>query len=46
MDNITIYPENEKQKFLLESLFQEMKVRFEVRKSNNQTLLSQQEFIS
>jgi predicted secreted protein len=46
MDNISIYLENEKRKFLLESLFQEMKVRFEVKELNNQPLLSQQEFIS
>ena len=30
MESITIYPKNEKQKSLLQSLLQEMKVRFEI----------------
>ncbi len=46
MDSITIYPKNEKQKTLLKSLLEEMKVRFEVGKSNQETLLSEIEFIS
>ena len=44
MDSITIYPKNEQQKSLLKSLFEEMKVRFEVKKSDDQTLLSESEF--
>ena len=46
MDSITIYPKNEKQKTLLKSLLEEMKVRFEVGKSDQETLLSESEFIS
>lgn len=45
MESITIYPKNEKQKFLLKSLLEEMKVRFEVGKSEDQTLLTENEFI-
>jgi hypothetical protein len=46
MDSITIYPKNEKQKFLLKALLEEMKVRFEIGKSNEDVLLSESEFIS
>lgn len=46
MDNITIYPKNEKQKSLLESLLQEMKVRFEVKTTPSQSLLTHIEFIT
>jgi hypothetical protein len=46
MDSITIYPKNEKQKTLLKSLLEEMKVRFEVGKSNQETLLSESEFVA
>ena len=45
MESITIYPKNEKQKSLLKSLLEEMKVRFEVGKSEDQTLLTENEFI-
>ena len=45
MESITIYPKNEKQKSLLKSLLEEMKVRFEVGKSDDQTLLTENEFI-
>lgn len=46
MDSITIYPKNEKQKSLLKSLLEEMKVRFEVGRSDDETLLSENEFIA
>lgn len=46
MDSITIYPKNEKQKSLLKSLLEEMKVRFEVGRSDENTLLSESEFIA
>lgn len=46
MDSITIYPKNEKQKSLLKSLLEEMKVRFEIGKSEEETLLSENEFIA
>lgn len=44
MESITIYPKNEKQKSLLKSLLEEMKVRFEIAKYNDETLLSENEF--
>ena len=44
MDSITIYPKNEKQKFLLKSLLEEMKVRFEVETINDITALNKKEF--
>jgi len=46
MESITIYPKNEKQKSLLKSLLEEMKVPFVVGKSDNQTLLTENEFIT
>ncbi|MFA9188485.1 DUF2683 family protein [Flavobacterium sp. FBOR7N2.3] len=46
MDSITIYPKNEKQKSLLKSLLEEMKVRFEIGKSDEETSLSENEFIA
>lgn len=46
MDSITVYPENEKQKVLLQSLLEEMKVRFEIGKSDDQTLLIENELIA
>lgn len=44
METITIYPQNEKQKTLLKSLLEEMKIHFEVVKSKDETLLSEKEF--
>ena len=46
MDTITIYPKDDKQKSLLKSLLEEMKVRFEIGKSNEETSLSEDEFIA
>lgn len=46
MESITIYPKNEKQKTLLKSLLEEMKVHFEVDKINDESLLSKDEFYS
>lgn len=46
MDSITIYPKNEKQKSLLTSLLEEMKVRFEVGRNDDQALLTENEYIS
>jgi len=45
MESITIYPKNEKQKTLLKSLLEEMKVHFEV-ETNDESLLSKEEFYS
>lgn len=44
MDSITIFPKNEKQKFLLKSLLEEMKVRFEVGDFSAKTLLNEKEY--
>ena len=46
MESITIYPKNEKQKSLLKSLLEEMKVRFEMGITDSQTKLSRNEFIA
>lgn len=46
MESITIYPKNEKQKFLLKSLLEEMKVRFEIATLNDESLLSKKDFFS
>jgi hypothetical protein len=44
MESITIYPKNEKQKNLLRSLLEEMKIRFEFVKSDDDTLLSKKSY--
>ena len=46
MESITIYPKNEKQKSLLKSLLEEMKVRFEIGRADESTLLTEDEFIA
>ena len=46
VDSITVYPKNEKQKSLLKSLLEEMKVSFEVGKSDDRSLLAENEFVS
>jgi hypothetical protein len=46
MDSIIIYPKNEQQKFLLKSLLEEMKIRFVVEKSEDETLLSESDYIA
>ncbi len=43
MESITIYPKNEKQKSLLKSLLQELKIRFEIEKNDNISLLSEKD---
>ena len=44
MESITIYPNNAKQKYLHKSLLEEMKVRFEIASSKDETLLSEASF--
>lgn len=44
MESITIYPKNKKQKTLLKSLLEEMKVHFEIGQTADETLLSEEEF--
>lgn len=46
MESITVYPKNAKQKSLLKSLLEEMKVRFEIASSKDETLLSEKEFFA
>lgn len=43
METITIYPKNEKQKSLLKSLLEEMKIPFDIAKSDD-TLMNREEF--
>ncbi len=43
MESITIYPKDEKQKSLLKSLLEELKVRFEIGE-NDEALLSEEDF--
>ncbi len=44
MESITVYPKNAKQKTLLKSLLEEMKIRFEKASSNDETLLNENDF--
>lgn len=46
METITIYPKNEKQKSLLKSLLEEMKVEFEIANQTDETLFGEKEFYS
>lgn len=46
MENITIYPKNEKQKSLLTSLLEEMKIRYEVVKNEEKSAFTEDEFIA
>ncbi|AZI19793.1 DUF2683 family protein [Chryseobacterium taklimakanense] len=44
MESITVYPKNEKQKSLLKSLLEELKVRFVIAENEEDALLSEEEF--
>lgn len=44
MERITVYPRNAKQKSLLKSLLEEMKVRFEIATTEDEILLSEKDF--
>ena len=44
MESITIYTKNEKQKSLLKSLLLELKVNFEIKTSNDDSLLSEKDY--
>ena len=46
MESITVYPKNARQKSLLKSLLEEMKVRFEIATSKDETLLSEKDFFA
>lgn len=46
MESITVYPKNAKQKSLLKSLLEEMKVRYEIATSNDETVLSEKDFFA
>lgn len=43
MENIIVYPKNKKQKNLLQSLFKEMNIRFEI-EENDDTRMTKEEF--
>ena len=44
MESITIYPKNEKQKSLLKSLLEEMKVKFEISTAKEDPFMSEKDF--
>lgn len=44
MESITIYPKNEKQKSLLKSLLEELKVNFEIKNDKEATLLNKDDY--
>ncbi len=44
MESITIYPKNEKQKSLLKSLLEEMKVKFEISTTKEDSFMSEKDF--
>lgn len=46
MESITVYPKNDKQKSLLKSLLEEMKVRFEIADSIDKTSLNEKDFLA
>ena len=46
MESITVYPKNAKQKSLLKSLLEEMKVRFEIASGKDETKLSEKDFFA
>lgn len=46
MESITIYPKNAKQKSMLKSLLEEMKIRFEIASFKDDSLLTEKEFFA
>lgn len=44
MESITIYPKNEKQRSLLKSLLEEMKVKFEISTTKEDPFMSEKDF--
>ena len=44
MKSIIVYPKNEKQKNLLQSLLEEMKVRYIIDKAENNSKMTKEEF--
>jgi len=46
MKSIIVYPKNEKQKNLLQSLLEEMKVRYVIDKSEKNASMTQEEFFA
>ncbi|SEK76589.1 DUF2683 family protein [Parapedobacter koreensis] len=46
MESITIYPKNERQKSLLKSLLKELEIRFEIGQYEDETLLSEKDFLA
>ncbi len=46
MESITVYPKNAKQKSLLKSLLEEMKIQFDIAPSNEETLLNEEAYFA
>lgn len=46
MDSITIYPKNQKQKSLLKSLLEEIKVHFEMGRNDEQVVFSEKDYVA
>jgi len=44
MESIIIYPKNAKQKILLKSLLEEMKIQFEIGSTKDETSLNEKEY--
>ncbi|MGC4128148.1 MAG: hypothetical protein QM564_01015 [Bergeyella sp.] len=44
METMVVYPKSEKQKSLLASLLDEMKIRFEIAKTEDDTKMTKEEF--
>lgn len=46
MNSITIFPKNEKQEFLLKTLFKEMKVKYETEEESDSSLFTEKDYYS
>ena len=46
MESITVYPKNAKQKSLLKSLLEEMKIQFDIAPSNEQALFNEEAYFA
>ncbi|MGC4128456.1 MAG: hypothetical protein QM564_02615 [Bergeyella sp.] len=44
MESVIVYPKSKKQKSLLKSFLEEMKIRFEVTEKEDDTLMTEEEF--
>ena len=46
MESITVYPKNAKQKSLLKSLLEEMKIQFDIAPSNEEALFNEEAYFA